>query len=313
MGVLFCSGSLDLLPPRPKLSFRYLKRGVRGFRGKYVLAPAGGAANSVVVLWRLYCVNALRQELGGAEACGRISANGGSVVGARSVDVAAGFAVGVWGGGGGGRGGDGTDPVLCWLPGLRGRPCGASFVAGSGSYAAAVLSRLLASCLAAVEGHWIGYCGTVCEGDGIGYFWSNGNSNDVLNGFGSKNFQASRLSAYGFSALYTTLPHHLVKDGLVDLVGRAFVREGARCLACGGGCAFFASGVYGGRGLWSCRGVCSALACLLGGVFVGFGAGLCRQTIGVPVGAGCAPLVAGLFLFLLWGGGGGWFPGVSLA
>ena len=45
------------------------------------------------------------------------------------------------------------------------------------------------------------------------------------------------------------------------------------------------------------RGVCDALVCLLGGVFIGFGAGLCGQAIGVPVGAGCAPLVADLFLF----------------
>ena len=47
---------------------------------------------------------------------------------------------------------------------------------------------------------------------------------------------------------------------------------GARCLACGEGCAFFASGVYSGRGLWSCRRVCGALACLLDNIFVGFGA-----------------------------------------
>ena len=32
-------------------------------------------------------------------------------------------------------------------------------------------------------------------------------------------------------------------------------------------------------------------------ICVGFGTGLCRQIVGVPVGAGCAPLVAGLFLF----------------
>ena len=35
---------------------------------------------------------------------------------------------------------------------------------------------------------------------------------DVLNKFKSKNFQASKLSTYDFSTLYTTLPHHLIKD-----------------------------------------------------------------------------------------------------
>ena len=44
-------------------------------------------------------------------------------------------------------------------------------------------------------------------------------------------------------------------------------------------------------------GLCMWLAFLLGGVCVGFGAELFGRIVGVPVGAGCAPLVAGLFLF----------------
>ena len=42
-------------------------------------------------------------------------------------------------------------PTLGWLPGLHKRPYKAGFVAGSGSCAAAELSGLLASCLAAVK------------------------------------------------------------------------------------------------------------------------------------------------------------------
>ena len=41
---------LDLLPPKPKLSFRYLKQGIQEFHRKYVLAPADNAANNVVVV-----------------------------------------------------------------------------------------------------------------------------------------------------------------------------------------------------------------------------------------------------------------------
>ena len=47
--VLFYSNNLDLLPPKPKLSFRYLKQGIQELHGKYVLAPADKAANNVVV------------------------------------------------------------------------------------------------------------------------------------------------------------------------------------------------------------------------------------------------------------------------
>ena len=48
--VLFYSNNLDLLPPKPKLSFRYLKQGIQKFHRKYVLASADKAANNVVVV-----------------------------------------------------------------------------------------------------------------------------------------------------------------------------------------------------------------------------------------------------------------------
>ena len=44
--------------------------------------------------------------------------------------------------------------------------------------------------------------------------------------------QASKLSTYDFSTLYTTLPHHLIKDKLIDLINRTFIRENTQYLAC---------------------------------------------------------------------------------
>ena len=38
------------LPPKPKLSFRYLKQGIQEFHRKYVLAPADKVAKNVVVV-----------------------------------------------------------------------------------------------------------------------------------------------------------------------------------------------------------------------------------------------------------------------
>ena len=51
--------------------------------------------------------------------------------------------------------------------------------------------------------------------------------------------------------------------------------------------------------------MCGALAVLLDSVCVRFGSGLCRQILSVSVGAGCSPIVAGLFLFCCGDGGGG--------
>ena len=71
---------------------------------------------------------------------------------------------------------------------------------------------------------------TVYERDGINYFWSIKISNDVLNKFKSKNFQACKLSTCEFSTLFTTLPHRLIKDTLIDLSNRTFIRKNTQSI-----------------------------------------------------------------------------------
>ena len=105
------------------------------------------------------------------------------------------------------------------------------------------------------------------------------------------------MCTYDFSTLNTTLPHHLIKDKLIDLINRTFIRENTKYLACNEECAFFNSDVYNNHNLWSCHKVCDALVYLLDNIFIRFGNKLSRQTIGIPMGTNCAPLVADLFLF----------------
>ena len=49
--------------------------------------------------------------------------------------------------------------------------------------------------------------------------------------------------------------------------------------------------------LWCCRNVCEALVYLFDNIFIRFGNNVFRQTIGIPMGTNCVPLVADLFLF----------------
>ena len=49
-GVSFCCSSLDLLPSGHSYTFGHLKKGIREFHGRFVLAPADKAANNVVVV-----------------------------------------------------------------------------------------------------------------------------------------------------------------------------------------------------------------------------------------------------------------------
>ena len=66
-----------------------------------------------------------------------------------------------------------------------------------------------------------------CTFDVKNLFWSIKNSCEVLNTLKSRGFRAVRLSTYDFSTLYTTLPHNLIKDKLVDLIERILLIEGS--------------------------------------------------------------------------------------
>ena len=66
--IKFYSQNTNLLPPKPKSSFRHLKQAIQEFHRKYVLVPADKDANNVVVVCRLHYVNTLKQELDGTRA-----------------------------------------------------------------------------------------------------------------------------------------------------------------------------------------------------------------------------------------------------
>ena len=63
--IKFYSLNTNLLPPKPKSTFRHLKQGIRDFHRKHVLVPADKAANNGVVVLRLHYINTLKQELSG--------------------------------------------------------------------------------------------------------------------------------------------------------------------------------------------------------------------------------------------------------
>ena len=48
--IKFYSQNTNLLPPKPKSTFRHLKQGIQDFHRKYVLVPADKTANNVVVV-----------------------------------------------------------------------------------------------------------------------------------------------------------------------------------------------------------------------------------------------------------------------
>ena len=292
--IKFYSQNTNLLPPKPKSSFRHLKQGIQEFHRKYVLVPADKAANNVVVVCRLHYVNTLKQELDGTRAYLETDTDEMSVVNAHLNDLPVKFSVCV---------NEGQDklPTMYWLPKLHKRPYKARFIANSSSCTTSELSKLLTSCLTAITSHVIRYCETVYETSNKNWFRSIQNSGEVLSKLKCRGFRATSLSTYDFSTLYTTLPHNLIKEKLLDLIEWTFKRAlknyGSLYLACNDRKAFFTSSDQSRYTLWSCQNVCDALSYLLDNIYIRFGTKLYRQIVGIPMGTNCAPLVADLFLY----------------
>ena len=136
------------------------------------------------------------------------------------------------------------------------------------------LSKLLTSCLTAVKKHVIKYCEKVYERSGKNLFWSIKNSGEISDKLKARDFNATSLSTYDFSTLYTTLPYNLIKDKLIDLIERTFQIEGSPYLACNGRNAFLLQKTKKKCPAWSCQNVCDALTFLLDNIFIRFGSKL---------------------------------------
>ena len=57
-------------------------------------------------------------------------------------------------------------------------------------------------------------------------------SGEVIDKLKARDFNVTSLSTYDFSTLYTTLPHNLIQDQLIDHIERNFQRECTPNLAC---------------------------------------------------------------------------------
>ena len=92
-----------------------------------------------------------------------------------------------------------------------------------------------------VKKHVIKYCEKVYERSRKNLFWSIKISGEILDTLKARDFNATSSSTYDFSTIYTTLPHYLIKDKLIDLIERTFQREGSPYLACNDRNVFFTS------------------------------------------------------------------------
>ena len=144
------------------------------WRFYYIIVPADKAANNVVVVWRFYYIITLKRELIDTNAhklqpilSKRVIVDGHGSHTALHFSVKA-------------EENQEKVPTLYWLPKLHNKPYKARFIVNSSSCTTTELSKLLTSCLTAVQKHVIKYCEKVYERSGKNIFWFIKNSGEIL-------------------------------------------------------------------------------------------------------------------------------------
>ena len=117
----------------------------------------------------------------------------------------------------------------------------ARFIANSSSCTTLELFKLLTSCLTAVKNMLSSIVKRYMRDLVKNLFWSIKNPGEILDKVKARDFNATSLSIYDFSTLYTTLPYNLIKDKLIALIESTLQREGSPYLAYNDRNAFFTS------------------------------------------------------------------------
>ena len=74
------------------------------------------------------------------------------------------------------------------------------------------------------------YCETAYSRSGINQMWILKNSKELLEHLKSPTFnRVTSIKSFDFSTLYTTIPHHKLKDRLTSIIRNAFIFKNGNC------------------------------------------------------------------------------------
>ena len=165
------------------------------FHNKYVFAPADKAANNVIIIWKRYNVEVLKEELNSTSTYVPAQLTKDKLL-LRHIDTLTKSNIRI----------DKLDlPTFYWLPKLHKNPYKSRFISNSSHCSTTILSKHITSALSAVKDHVIKYSETAFSNSNVNYFWSIKNSSEVIEKLRLRNFQDSQVSSFDFSTLYTSL------------------------------------------------------------------------------------------------------------
>ena len=191
-------------------------------------------------------------------------------------------------------------PGFYWLPKMHKNPIGSRFIAASSACTTKPLSQLLTSSLKLITTHFKQYCEGIARNTGVNCFWIIDNATEVLKKLKKVNRTkgARHFDSFDFSTLYTNIPHDLLLDSISQLISEAYRIRGAKYLIVqGDGTAYWSNTMSTRDHSITEDQLVKQIKFLVENIYIQVGNKIFRQTIGIPMGTDCAPLLANLFLF----------------
>ena len=176
------------------------------------------------------------------------------------------------------------------------------FIAGSSNCSTKPLSILLTKLLTHIKQGLQKYCETAYSRSGINQMWILKNSKELLEHLKSPAFNhVTSIKSFDFSTLYTTIPHQKLKERLTSIIRHAFIfKNGNRrykYLVLGHEETYFVKEHSDSKNKYSEDDIIKMLEFLVDNIFVVCVGKVFQQTVGIPMGTNCAPLLADIFLY----------------
>ena len=193
-------------------------------------------------------------------------------------------------------------PKLYWIPKLHKNPYKQRYIADSATGSTKPLSHFLTRILIAVKECLQKYCNTAYARSGVNQMWILKNSKELLENLKAHSLHSvNSIKSFDFSTLYTTIPHDKLKSKLKQIINQCFFhKNGNRCFQCvviGYQDTYFVRGHPDAPQKYLYAYVIKMQEYLINNIFVEFGGRISQQTIGIPMGTNCAPLLADLFSY----------------
>ena len=165
------------------------------------------------------------------------------------------------------------------------------------------LSQILTGILTAVKEGLQKYCDTAYARSGANQIWILKSSKELLENLKAQSlYSVSSIKSFDFSTLYTTIPHDNLKSKLKEIINQYFFHKNGnrrfQYVVIGYKMTHFVRDHSDTAQKYTDADVIKMLKYLIDNIFVEFGGRIFQETIGIPIGTNCEPLLADLFSYL---------------